>query len=241
MGLRDIERKLKINSAYQRKEAEVILQEIDQMIENVEILKEQLKKFEKEHGKEIKDNRDYYEKIALVREELGLPTEVGVYEWKDSPSLKDRMGGKGYYEELADEILKIGKSHMANTGGMISLAEIILQINKIRPGRLVSPKDVKKSLETLVDAEVIQPLRKLPSGVLIVEFIAIELSEDQQTVLDIASRKGFLTRENLILVSNWPPERATRILNEMVDNGIALKDESYHEGTKYWFPSLGQQ
>ncbi len=241
MGLRDIERKIKSKSAYQRKEAEMMLLELDNLIENVETLKEQLKKFEKKHGKEIRNNKDYYEKIAVIREELGLPEEVGIYDWKESPSVMDRIRGKGYFDQLANEILELGKSFVQDTGGLISVAELVIKINKSRPGKLVPPKDAIRSLNSLVDSKLIQPLRKLPSGVLIVEFIAIELSKDQQNVFDLAARHGFLTKESLIMYTGWPPERVTRVIEELIKEGITLKDESYHEGIKYWFPSLGQQ
>lgn len=240
MGLRDIERKIKTKSAYQRKEAEMMLQELDQLIENVETLKEQLKKFEKKHKKEISNTKEYYEKIAIIREELGLPEEIGIYDWKESPSIMDRVRGKGYFDQLGNEILELGKSLITETGGLISIAELVLKLNKIRPGKLVPPKDVIRALNSLVETKLIQPLRKLPSGVLIVEFIAIELSEDQQKVFDLATRFGFLTKESLIMHSNWTPERANRVLEELIFEGIALKDETYHEGIKYWFPSLGQ-
>lgn len=240
MGLRDIERKIRSKSAYQRKEAEILLEELDQMIENVENLKKQLKKFEKKHGKDIKENREYYEKIADLRDTLGLPGEVGIYDWKDSPSFTDKIGKSEYYDQLAHEILEFGKEIVAETGGLIAVAEIVLKINKVRPGKLVPPRDVIKALNRLVDDKLISPLRKLESGVMVVEFVTIELSKDQEEVFNLASRHGFLTQESLIIQLGWPPERASTVLEELVKEGIALKDESYQEGTKYWFPSLGQ-
>ncbi len=240
MGLRDIERKIRANSAYQRKEAELLLDELDQMIENVQTLKKQLKKFEKKHGKEITDNKDYYMKISELRDNLGLPEELGVYDWKDSPSFSDKFGKSDYYDQLAHEILELGKFVIAETGGLISVAEIVLKINKKRPGKLVPPRDIIKSLEKLIKDKLISPLRKLKSGVLIAEFVNIEMSKDQEAVFNLASRHGFLTKESLIIQLGWNSERASNILEELVTNGLALKDESYHEGTKYWFPGLGQ-
>lgn len=240
MGLRDIERKLATKSAYQRHDAEIMLQELDGIVENVEALKKQLKKFEKKHGKEISKNKEQYEKISQLREELGLPPEIGVYEWKEAPSLMDRLRSKGYFDQLANEILELGKDAKANMGGLMSVAELVLKINKSRPGKIVPPKDVIKSLKILVDSQLIQPTRKLTSEVLIAEFISIELSEDQEIVFDLASRKGFITKEKLILDTTWVPERATRVLDELMKQGLVLKDDSYQEGTKYWFPSLGE-
>ena len=240
MGLRDIERKIRSKSAYQRKEAELLLDELDLMIENIEGLKEQLKKFEKKHGKDISANKDYYSKVSELRENLGLPQEIGIYEWKDSPSLRDKISGKGYYDQLGNELLELGKYAISETGGLISIAEIVLKINKTRPGKLVPPKDVVKALNNLVDVELISPLRKLSSGVLVAEFIAIEMSEDQEEIFNLASRHGFLTQETLLIQLGWSADRSSRVLEELVKQGIAIKDETYHEGIKYWFPSLGQ-
>ena len=240
MGLRDIERKIRSKSAFQRKEAEMMLQQLDQMIENVAVLKDQLKKFEKSHGKEIQENKDYYQKIAELRGGLGLPGEIGIYEWKDSPSFKDKIGNKGYYDQLSNEILELGKSVISDTGGLISIAELVIKLNKIRPGKVVPPKDVIKGLDNLIDSKLIPPIRKLKSGVLVVEFVAVELSDDQELVFNLASKKGFLTQETLMVQLGWNSDRATRILEELVSSGMALKDESYQEGIKYWFPSLGQ-
>ena len=240
MGLREIERKLREDSAYERKQAEVMLQQLDELIETVDTLKDKLKKFEKENDKEIKENKEYYEKVSRLRNELGLPEEVGVYEWRESPSFMDKLRGSGYYDELGNEILEIGKTVGSKSGGLISLAELVLQINRNRPGKIVTPKDTTKALEKLIESKLIQPLRKLKSGVLIVEFVAVEMSDDQQELFSLASRYGFLTKEKILMQTSWPPERVDRVLEELIRQGLVLKDETYQEGTKYWFPSLGE-
>ena len=238
MGLRDIERKLKSNSAYQRKEAEILIDQLDRMIENLETLKGQLKTFEKEHKGEIETNKEYYQKVSTIREQLGLPLEVGVYEWKDGASLKDKITGSGFYDQLSMEVLEIGKKVTMSTGGIISVAELVLKLNKERPGKIVSASDITKALNKLIDAELIQPLRKLGSGVLIAEFVAVNLSTDQQAILDLASRQGFVTVEKVLVSTDWNADRAQRVLAEMEKSGMAIKEESMQEGIKYWFPSL---
>lgn len=238
MGLRDIEKKIRSKSAYQRKEAELLLDELNRMIQDLNDLKDQLKRFEKEHKGEIETNKDFYAKVTQIRDDLGLPHELGVYEWQEGPS---RFNKQAFYDQLSNEILELGKRLVTKTGGMIAVAELVLTLNKERPGKLVSANDVVKSLEQLSKSGLIQSLRKLPSGVLIAEFIAIELSDDQQTVLDFAASKGFVTSEKFMTSSSWAPERVNRVLGEMVDNGLAIKDESIQEGTKYWFPGLGYE
>ncbi len=239
MGLRDIERKIRIKSAFQQKEGELLLEELDQLIKNYKILEKQLKSFEKKHKKDIKENKEYYQKISELRRELGLPEEIGVYDWKESPSFMDKITGKGYFNQLAQEILEVGKSSVRDSGGLVSLAELVLRVNKVRPGKLVSPQDVVRAVESLDKNGLISGIRELESGVKLVEFVSVSLSPDQEKVFSLASRTGFITMEQLILKSKWPLERAKRVLDDLVEDGIALIDETYSEGTKYWFPSLG--
>jgi hypothetical protein len=239
MGLRDIEHKIAKKSAYQVKDAELMLIELDNLIEGFKELEKQLKKFEKKHGDDIKKNKDYYTKLSELRSELGLPEEIGVYNWKDSPSFMDKLTGKGYFDQLANDIIELGSKVKSESGGLISVAELTLKLNKNRPGKLIPPRDVIRVLESLAKDDLIQPIRTLESGVKIVEFVSIEMSDDQQKILSLASRQEFLTMEQLLIKTKWSMERARLAMDSLVEQGIALKDEQYSEGTKYWFPSLG--
>ncbi len=238
MGIRDIERKIKMKSAAEKKDAELLLTDISNMMNQVKALKQQLKKLEKKWGKEIRTNKEYYQKIAEIRRSLGLPEEIGVYEWKEKPGIKERLLGGQYYDQLATELLEIGRELTKETGGLMSLAELIIRINKTRPGKVVSATDISKALEVLAKADAIPPLKKLDSGVKIVEFIPTELTEDQEIILSLASRQGYITLEEILLKTKWSLERAKRAIEDLVEKGIAIKDTQYMEGTKYWFPGL---
>ena len=238
MGLRDIEKKLKVKSAFQVKEAELMIKELEQMLENIKQVKKQLKKFEKKYGDKIVENKEYYEKLAGLREELGLPTEIGRYEWKEAPTLKDRLTGKGFYDILANEIMDLGQKLIEENGGIMSVGELFTQLNKTRPGKLVTIDDLYRSLEKLINSKLIPPFKVLESGVKLVEFAPVEFSPDHDVILNIASRTGFVTKEDLLLRTGWAEERINRCLSFFEENGIARVDSSYAEGTKYYFPGL---
>ncbi|MHA1221877.1 MAG: hypothetical protein ACTSSG_02620 [Candidatus Heimdallarchaeaceae archaeon] len=238
MGLRDIEKKIKIKSAFQVKEAELIIKELEQMINNIKETKKQLKKFEKKYGKQISENKDYYEKLSNLRSELGLPSEIGRFDWKEAPTLKDKLTGKGFYDVLANEILELGQKLTPENGGIMAAGELLTQLNKIRPGRTVSIDDMYRALEKLIDAQLISPYKLLDSGVKIIEFTSVEFSPDHDIILNYASRNGYVTKEDLLMKTNWTEERIDRCLAFFEENGIARVDRSYSEGTKYWFPGL---
>jgi len=238
VGLRDIEKKIKVKSAFQVKDAELMIKELEQMINNISEVKKQLKKFEKKYGDKISDNKDYYDKLASLREELGLPTEIGRYDWKEAPTLKDKLTGKGFYDVLANEILELGQSLTPENGGIIAIGELFTQLNKNRPGRMVSIDDLRRSVDKLINSQLIPPYRVLDSGVKILEFTTVEFSTDHDIILNYASREGFITKEVLLMKTDWTEERIDRSLKFFEEHGIARVDRSYSEGTKYWFPGL---
>lgn len=240
MGLRDIEKKIKIKSAFKVKEAELIIKELEQMIDNVKTIKKQLRKFESKYSKQIRENKEYYEKLAGLREELGLPTEIGKFDWKEAPTLKDRLTGGGFYDILANEILELGQELSEENGGIMAVSELWTELNKRRPGKMVSIDDLYRALSKLIDAKLIPPFKVLDSGVKIIEFTPIEFSVDHDVILNIASRTGYVTKEELLLRTGWPEERIQRCLTFFEEQGIARVDRSYAEGTKYWFPGLGR-
>ncbi len=238
MGLRDIEKKIKIKSAFQVKDAEMMIKELEQMVDNISQIKKQLKKFENKYGDRITENKEYYEKLAVLRDELGLPSEIGRFDWKEAPSLKDKLTGRGFYDILANEILELGQNLTPDNGGIMSVGELFTQLNKTRPGKMVTIDDMYRSLEKLINAQLVPPFKVLDSGSKIVEFTTVEFSPDHDIILNYASRNGFVTKEDLLMRTGWAEERIDRCLIFFDENGIARVDKSYSEGTKFWFPGL---
>ncbi len=239
MGLRDIEKKIRIKSAYKAKEAELMINDLERMLENIRELHSQLKKFEKKWKKDIEKNKDSYKKLVELRQELGLPNELGIYEWKESATFWDKVGGGDFFERLGVEILEKAKEIQEYTGGLMTLGEVVLLVNKDRPGKIIPSKDVVEAIEKLSNAKLIPKPKELKSGVVLVEFIPANLSDDQEEVLALSTRKGWISMEELLLKTRWTQERCERVLESMRDAGIARVDASYAEGKKYYFPGLG--
>ncbi len=66
----------------------------------------------------------------------------------------------------------------------------------------------------------------------------MEFSQDHDIILNYASREGYVTKEDLLMRTNWNEERIDRCLTFFEEHGIARVDRSYAGGTKYWFPGL---
>ena len=236
MGLHDIEKKLELNREMKKKGTELLMEDLGKMLTSLKSLRKELKKFEKKYAKELKTIPSYREKVVRMREELGLPLEIGVYEEKGKPRL---FGKDKYYDKLGLETLDILQKHKETSGGIISIAETILLINKENPGVTISPDDIIKALRRMEKADLVNVFGLKLSDVKIVEFVPVGLSSDQHDILELASTKGWITLEEVMMENGWSKVRSERVLKAFKDGGIARIDSSYARGTRYYFPGLG--
>lgn len=238
MGLRNIEEKMKKESAIRDKGADLALKEMESMITSIKSLNEQLKKIEKKYGNELRSNPALLEKVASIRSELGLPVELGIFEKKDKPGLLDKLTGGGFYDQLALQILDIGKKSLKDTGGVMSFAELIKRVQELYKGHVVSINDIQKSLQILEKNNLLAKIEVLDSGFKIIHFVTQELSPDMNDILKLANKhSGQLSREQIILETGWTLDRLNRVMDYLEEKQITIKDESF-EGITYYFPGI---
>jgi hypothetical protein len=102
----------------------------------------------------------------------------------------------------------------------------------------VSQVDVVRAIQNLTKAKLIPGIHKLKSGIKIVELVPREFTEDQVTILSIASRTGYTTLEEVMSRASWNRERAHAALKSLESVGAAKIDKSFVHGTRYYFPGL---
>jgi len=239
-GLWEIEKRMEMDAAYKRKRVELMIKELEHLLQAVAELRSRAEAFEKTYGEILEDMPEFRQKAALIARELGmtvagapLPADV-----KEKPGLLERLTGRGrYYEQLGLQILELARRRMDETGGIMTLAELVLLVNKVRR-RSVRQIDVVRAIQHLADAKLIPGIRKLKSGIKIVEFVPRELTEDQVTVLSLASRTGYTTLEDVMTQTRWNRERALAALKSLEKAGAAKLDKSYSHGIRYYFPGL---
>ena len=83
MGIRNIEEKLKRETALREKGATLALKEIEDMISSVKALSEHINEIEKKFKNELRTNPQISQRLMALRQELGLPTELGIFERKE--------------------------------------------------------------------------------------------------------------------------------------------------------------
>ena len=238
MGLRRIEEKITQEAALKVKGSQLALKNLEEMSNQVQKLHKELQRLETRYKSDIKKNPDLAQKVMKLREELGLPLAIGIYDVGDKPSIKDRLQGKDEYTNyLALRILEVGKLSRSRSGGILSVSDLILKLNDENKGIVVSISDVNDALKLLVSNGLIHQVRKLV-GMKIIEILDPQLSQDNQTILEIAAQtNGQITLTELVQKTSWSLERIERGLNSLISKKIVVKSNTL-DGVVLSFPGI---
>ncbi len=239
MGLRRIEEKITQEAAMKVKGSQLALKSLDEMSKRIRNLHKELQKLEAQYKSDIKKNPDLAQKVLTLREELGLPLAIGIYDVGSKTSFKDRLKGKDeYVNYLGLRILEIGKMTRNKTGGILSVSDLILQLNDESKGIVVSIEDANNALKLLSSNGLLHQIRTL-AGMKIIEFTDPELTQDHQRILEIAAQaNGQLSMTELVQKTAWTIERVERSIDVLTDKKIAIKSNTL-DGVVISFPGVG--
>ena len=237
MGLRKIELDELKRREIRKKGAILAIDELEDMVKSIKELHKKLEKMEKKYGNDFASTPEASERLMKIREELGLPEEIGVFERKTKPGITDKITGGGFYEDLALRVLELGKDLREKNGGIMSTAEVIIQLNKKYKGLVISISDIIKAIKVLTKNKLVTT-RKLNSGVKIVEFVQWELIDEHERILALATqRNGEITLEEILIETKWTFERAESIMKFLEDKNITERHQTL-EGIKFIFYGL---
>lgn len=238
MGLRRIEEKITQEAEMKRKGSELAIKSLEIMSRKVRELHDELQKLEKQYQADLKKNPELARHLMNLREELGLPRAIGIYDVGGKPSFIQRLQGKDeYHNFLALRVLEIGKQMRRRTGGLLSVSELVLKLNDESQGITVSIADITEALELLKTNGLIHGIRQL-GGMNVVEFIDPNLTEDHQFILELATRsQGQIGLTELIQESSWTIERVNQALAVLIQKKIAIKSETL-DGVVISFPGI---
>ena len=238
MGLRRIEEKLTKEAELKRKGAEMALKSLDTMAAKVKELHSDLQMLEKRYESDLKKNPALAQRLMAIREELGLPRAIGIFEVGKQPGFMQRLKGKDeYHNFLALRILEIGKQVRNQTGGLLTVSELTLKLSDESQGITTSIADVTSALNLLKKNGMIHEIRQL-AGMKVVVFIDPNLTEDHQVILELAARfQGEIGLTELIQETSWTLERVNQALTRLIQQKIAIKTETL-DGVTLSFPGV---
>lgn len=238
MGLRRIEEKLVKEAEMKRKGAELALKSLAVMSSKVQELHSDLQKLEKQYQTDLKKNPELARRLMALREELGLPRAIGIYEVGKQPSLRQRLKGKDeYHNFLALRILEIGKQLRNQTGGLLSVSELALRLSDETQGITAPIGDITTALNLLVKNGMIHEIRQL-AGMKVIVFVDPKLTQDHQVILELAARfRGEIGLTELVRETSWTLERVNQALTQLTQQNIAIKTETL-DGIVLSFPGI---
>ncbi|MHA1941115.1 MAG: hypothetical protein ACW97P_05265 [Candidatus Hodarchaeales archaeon] len=238
MGLRRIEEKITQEAALKVKGSQLALQHLEDMSKKVRNLHKELQEMEKKYKSDIKKNSNLAETLMKLRQELGLPLALGIYDVGEKPSIKDRLRGKDdYVNYLALRVLELGKQNRSRTGGILSVSELILQLNDEKKGITISIKDINDAIQLLKENNLIHKVRTL-AGIRIVEFNDPNLSNDHQILLELAAKaNGQISLTEIVQKTSWTLERVERTVEALINQKIAVRSKTL-DGVIISFPGI---
>ena len=234
IGIAGLQRSSQTKARFQEKGAELAADELQHMVKQMNIFKQNLEEFAVKHKKDLKKNPEFR---AFFQQ---MCAQVGVDPLASSKGFWAQTLGVGdFYYELGVQIIEICIATRPMNGGLIQIDDLRTRVNKTRKS------DNQVSNDDIIRA--IGKLKKLGSGFAVIpinnshfiQSVPGELNMDHTTLLALAEKNhGQITLSYLGTCSlNWQPERIERALDYLLREELAWVDNQGSE-VSYWFPNL---
>ncbi|XP_019534002.3 vacuolar-sorting protein SNF8 [Aedes albopictus] len=222
---------------YRDKGTELQDSQLEQMVKQMDVLKENLEEFAAKHKAEIKKNAQFRRQFQEMCAAIGVdPLASGKGFWSV-------LGMGDFYYELAVQVVEVCLAANHSTGGL-------MELNELR-NRLVAARGRKQIHQEIVNEDIIMAARKLKifgngftvfpvgDGRYMVQSVPGELSLQETSVLSAAANQGqgYVTISMLMDNLGWTEFRARQAIDKILSDGLAWVDNQGEE-VSYWFPSL---
>ncbi len=239
MGLRELEKKMKIKEAMQKKNAEYQLKELENKAKIQKMTKARLKEIARKHGVLIALDENLKEEVENLKKEYNIKESNIIREVLDE---NDVMPGEIHdivHEKLGMLAYQRVMLQKEETGGLLLLTDVFEIVNTgILSGR-ITIDDIKKAVLILKKKKVIPQINSLDDDVMLISFFPVQYTQDQSEILKFAqSKKGTCSLAEVRAALGWSEVRALRALENLENTGIAKSDESFRTGKRWYFPSL---
>ncbi|XP_052860200.1 vacuolar-sorting protein SNF8 [Anopheles cruzii] len=235
-GVGAIQKQRQEAEKYKDKGTELQESQFEQMVKQMDALKENLEDFAAKHRNEIKKNPQFRRQFQEMCAAIGVdPLATGKGFWSV-------LGMGDFYYELGVQVVEVCLAHNHLTGGL-------MELNELR-NRLVAARGKRQIHQEITDEDILMATKKLkifgngftvyPVGKShMVQSIPGELSLQETAVLSAASNQGqgYVTVSSLVKELSWTEARAQQAIEKVLGEGMAWLDEQGHEKS-YWFPSL---
>jgi len=180
-----------------------------------------------------------------IRDKQGEITEDETVQFKsyllslgiDDPVTKDSAGSdKKYYQGLAQEMFLILDTPVQEAGGMMTLTDAFVRVNRARGLELISPDDLLLGAKALAEAGLPLQLHTFPTGVMVLRGQGVSHEEEKQSMVNLVESSGSLTPEELGQMQAMSVVLAREKLVSAETEGALCRDDSV-EGLRF-YPNL---
>lgn len=222
---------------YKDKGNEIQENQFDQMTKQLEVFRDNLEEFASKYRHEIKKNSSFR------RQFQEMCASIGVDPLASNKGFWSVLNIGDFYYELSVQIVEVCLATNASNGGLIFLEELRERLIKSRGKRQsqdISTDDVLRAAKKLSVLGNGFKVVQLGKGKYLVQSVPGELSMDQSIVLQKTSNTGksYITISELNADLMWEQHRAKKVLELLVQEGIAWIDKQAGEEYYYWFPSF---
>lgn len=197
-----------------------------------EVIDEGLQQVEKKSTKELVSSKLLVNRILEIRKKAGLAQTIGTAGKVKAPII---FGKDEFKQKLVQEILVIGTEELEPIGSAITIINLIDYFRETRPNWKIKTGDIIEVIKQLEKKKVIPPRVDIGEDEVLIRFKPIELSNDLQEILQLATGLPSLSVEKVASHLGWPMERAQSTLTLMMKMDLAVLDESSGE---YYFPGI---
>lgn len=180
-----------------------------------------------------------------IRDKQGGITEDETVQFKsyllslgiDDPVTKETAGSdKKYYAGLAKEMFLILDSPLQEAGGLMTLTDAFVRVNRARGLELLSPDDLLLAAKTLGECGLPMVLHTFPTGVMVLRSHNVSDEQQRQSLCNLVESSGSLTAEELGQTQGLSVILAKEQLVSAETEGVLCRDDSV-EGLRF-YPNL---
>jgi len=177
-----------------------------------------------------------------IRDKQGEITEDETVQFKsyllslgiDDPITKDSAGSdKKYYQGLAKEMFFILDQPIQDAGGMMTLTDAFVRVNRARGLELVSPDDILLASQSLKDVNLPMSLHTFDSGVMVLRTSNHSEEEVKQNLMNQVESVGSFTPEEMSTSLGVSVILAKERLLAAESEGLLCRDDSV-EGLRFY-------
>ena len=238
MGIRKIEDEIDLKEAMKKKTAELKIKEIKAKASVENLTKDRLRELAKRHGVILALNPKLKEEVKLLQEKYNIPSSKIITEQIYESDVMKTKSNKIDFEKLGLLAYQRVLMRKEETGGIMPISEVFEIINTgILKGN-VEIKDLIKAMSLLKKTKVIDDVKELDSGTIIIHFFPVQYTGDEAKVIELAKENDYLSIETVCTAFNWSQARTLKVLNSLENTGIAKFRESLLTGKQWFFPSI---